>query len=161
MHKCVSIPVSEHFSIAKIIHPPDSRRRLNSMVITQVHLVLGTIKGHLKCVVLSHNTMPQMSQVLRECAIGMLTAGMSTRAVARELNAHFSTISCLQHCFRTFGSTSNWPHNRRPRATPGPPHLASSPSGSSEGGPCPPRPTHGYTPAQSCEIHRLGPKEFI
>ncbi len=61
--------------------------------------------------------MPQMSQVLRERAIGMLTAGMSTRAVARELNVHFSTISRLQRCFREFGSTSNRPHNRRPRVT--------------------------------------------
>ncbi len=59
--------------------------------------------------------MPQMSQVLRECAIGMLTAGMSTRAVARELNVNFSTISRLQRRFREFGSTSNRPHNRRPR----------------------------------------------
>uniref|UniRef100_A0A3Q3R956 Alpha-carbonic anhydrase domain-containing protein n=1 Tax=Monopterus albus TaxID=43700 RepID=A0A3Q3R956_MONAL len=39
------------------------------------------------------NTMPQMSEVLREREIGMLTAGMSTRAVAHELNVHFSTIS--------------------------------------------------------------------
>ncbi len=54
--------------------------------------------------------MPQMSQVLRERAIGMLIAGMTTRAVARELNVHFSTISHLQRCFR--GSTSNLPHNR-------------------------------------------------
>ena len=61
--------------------------------------------------------MPQMSQVLRERAIGMLTAGMSTRAVARELNVHFSTISRLQWRFREFGSTSNRPHNRRPRVT--------------------------------------------
>ncbi len=61
--------------------------------------------------------MPQMSQVLRERAIGMLTAGMSTRAVARELNVHFSTISLLQRRFREFGSTSNRPHNRRPRVT--------------------------------------------
>ncbi len=61
--------------------------------------------------------MSQMSQVLREHAIGMLTAGMSTRAVARELNVHFSTISCLQRRFREFGSTSNRPHNRRPRVT--------------------------------------------
>ncbi len=53
-----------------------------------------------------------MSQVLRE-----LTAGMSTRAIARELNVHFSTISRLQRCFREFGSTSNRPHNRRPRVT--------------------------------------------
>ncbi len=61
--------------------------------------------------------MPQMSQVLRERAIGMLTAGMSTRAVARELNVHFSTITRLQRRFREFGSTSNRPHNRRPRVT--------------------------------------------
>ncbi len=61
--------------------------------------------------------MPQMSQVLRERAIGMLTAGMSTRAVARELNVHFSTISHLQMRFREFGSTSNRPLNRRPRVT--------------------------------------------
>jgi transposase len=32
-----------------------------------------------------------MSQVLRECAIGMLTAGMSTRVVARQFNVNFST----------------------------------------------------------------------
>ncbi len=61
--------------------------------------------------------MPRMLQVLRERAIGMLTAGMSTRAVARELNVHFSTISRLQRRFREFGSTSNRPHNRRPRVT--------------------------------------------
>ncbi len=61
--------------------------------------------------------MPQMLQVLREHAIGMLTVGMSTRAVACELNVHFSTISHLQRHFREFGSTSNRPHNRRPRVT--------------------------------------------
>ncbi len=56
-------------------------------------------------------------EILRERAIGMLTAGMSTRAVARELNVNFSTISRLQRRFREFGSTSNRPHNRRPRVT--------------------------------------------
>ncbi len=61
--------------------------------------------------------MSQMSQVLRERAIGMLTAGMSTRAVACELNVNLSTISRLQRRFREFGSTSNLPHNRRPRVT--------------------------------------------
>ncbi len=61
--------------------------------------------------------MPQMSQVLRERAIGMLTAGIFTRAIARELNVHFSTISRLQRRFREFGCTSNRPHNRRPRVT--------------------------------------------
>jgi hypothetical protein len=88
-------------------------------------------------------------------------------------------------------------------ASPGPPHPASLPAGSSEishpdgwwnwgvflsvikpflwgkthsdwlglapqwvclapkwVGICPPKPTHGYAPAQSCEIHRLGPNLF-
>ena len=52
VHTFVNIPVSEHFSFAKIIHPPDrcgiARSWLNGMVITQVHLVLGTKKGHFK-----------------------------------------------------------------------------------------------------------------
>ena len=61
--------------------------------------------------VTQHNATKQ-SQVLRERAIGMLTAGMSTRAVARELNVNFSTINCIQRRFREFGSTSNRPHNR-------------------------------------------------
>ena len=74
-------------------------------------------KATLKCAVLSHSTMPQMSQVLRERTIGMLTAGMSTRAVARELNVHCSTISRLQRHFREFSSAPNRPHNRRPRVT--------------------------------------------
>ena len=43
----------------------------------------------------------------------MLTARMSTRAVAREFNVNFPTISCIQHRFREFGSTSNLSHNRR------------------------------------------------
>ncbi len=42
---------------------------------------------------------------------------MSTRAVAHELNVHFSTISRLQRRFREFGSTSSRSHNRRPRVT--------------------------------------------
>ncbi len=54
--------------------------------------------------------MPQMLQVSRERAIGILTAGMSSRA---ECNVHFSTISVC----KGFGSTSNRPHNRRPRVT--------------------------------------------
>uniref|UniRef100_A0A8C7JIV9 Transposase n=1 Tax=Oncorhynchus kisutch TaxID=8019 RepID=A0A8C7JIV9_ONCKI len=47
----------------------------------------------------------------------MLTERMSTRAVAREFYVNFSTISRLQRRFREFGSTSNRPHNLRPRVT--------------------------------------------
>ncbi len=50
-------------------------------------------------------------------SVQLLTAGMSTRAVARELNVNFSTISRLQMRFREFGSTSIRPSNRRPRVT--------------------------------------------
>ncbi len=61
--------------------------------------------------------MPQMSQDLIEHAFGMLTAGMSTRAVACELNVRLSTISHLRRHFKDFGSRSNRPHNRRPHVT--------------------------------------------
>jgi hypothetical protein len=37
--------------------------------------------------------MPQMSEGLRECPNGMLTAGKSPRAFARELNVNFSTTA--------------------------------------------------------------------
>ncbi|CDQ69155.1 unnamed protein product [Oncorhynchus mykiss] len=68
---------------------------LNTLTLAvQVHIVPGTIKGHSKMCsfVTQHN-----ATVLREHAICMLTAGTSTRAVTRELNVHFSTISRLQH----------------------------------------------------------------
>ena len=37
----------------------------------------------------------------------MLTAGMYTKAVAKEFNVHFSAISHIQSHFREFGSASN------------------------------------------------------
>ena len=80
VHKCVYIPVSEHLSFAKIIHAPNrcsiSKSRLNNMIIRhRCTLCWGQLKATLKCGVLSHNTMPLMSQVLGEHEIGMLTAG--------------------------------------------------------------------------------------
>ncbi len=77
------------------------------MIIAQVCLRLATIKG-------------------------MSTAGMSSSAVARELNVHFHTMSRLQRHFREFGSTSNRPHNHRPRVTTPAQDLRSSPPRSSE-----------------------------
>ncbi len=62
-------------------------------------------------------TQHNATDVLRERAIGVLTAGMSTRVVAHELNVHLSTISHLQSRFREFGSTSNQPHDRRSHVT--------------------------------------------
>jgi hypothetical protein len=41
--------------------------------------------------------MPQMSQVLRESAISMLTAGMFTIADAREFNVNFFTKVVLEN----------------------------------------------------------------
>ena len=61
----VYIPVCEYFSFANIIHPHDrcgiSRSWLNSMIITQVHLVLGTIKRPLKCAVVSQRNATDVS----------------------------------------------------------------------------------------------------
>ena len=110
VHKFVYIPGSERFSFAKIFHSPDrcgiSRNWLwNSMIITQLHIVLGRIKSHSK--MCSCVTQRNWCLKLRERAIGMLAAGMSTRVVARELNVHFSTISHL-HCFREFSMSRVW-----------------------------------------------------
>ena len=84
------------------------------MIITQVHLMLGTINGHSKICsfVTQHNATDFLS--FEGHATGMLTAGMSTRAVAREVYFNFSTSNVV---FREFGSTSNRPHNSRPRVT--------------------------------------------
>ena len=81
------------------------------MIITQMHLVLGAIKGHSKMCsfVIQHNATDVSSWGRVQ-----LACRLSTRAVARELNVNFSTISHLQSRFREFGSTSNRPHNRRP-----------------------------------------------
>ena len=46
--------------------------------------------------------MPQMSSVLREREIGLLTAGTSTRAVAIECYVKVSTISILQCVLENF-----------------------------------------------------------
>jgi hypothetical protein len=77
-------------------------------------LDLILIKGHYKmCSFVTQYNATDVSS-FEGCAIGMLIAGMSTRAVAREFHVHFSTISHLQRCFIEFGSVSNRPHNRRP-----------------------------------------------
>jgi hypothetical protein len=93
VHKFVYIPVSEQLSFAKIIHPP-ARRGISRSSLNINHYTgapcAGDNKRPLKYPVLSHNTMPQMSQVLRECAIVMLTDGMSTRTVGREFNVLIS-----------------------------------------------------------------------
>ncbi|ROI47935.1 Transposable element Tc1 transposase [Anabarilius grahami] len=86
------------------------------MIIAQVCLRLATIKGQSKmCSFITQHNATDVASF--EGACNWLTAGMSTRAVARELNVHFYTISRLQRHFREFGSTSIRPHNRRPRVT--------------------------------------------
>jgi hypothetical protein len=85
------------------------------MLITQVHLVLGAIKGHSKfcSFVTQHNSTDVTS--FEVACFSMLTAGMSTRAASRWLNVNFSKISHLQWRFREFGSTFIWIQNLRPR----------------------------------------------
>jgi hypothetical protein len=70
--KFVYIRLSEHFSFAKIIHPSDkcgiSRSWLNSMIIIQVHLVLGTITGHSKmCSFVTQNNATNVSRFEGAC----------------------------------------------------------------------------------------------
>ena len=59
----VYIPVSEHFSFVKIIHPTDKKLHKHDHYTGAP--CAGDNKRPLKCAVLSHNTMPQMSEVLK------------------------------------------------------------------------------------------------
>ena len=73
------------------------------MIITQVHLVLGTKKG----ANLSDNGTDVSSWASMQLACWL-------QEYPSELNINGSTISRLQRCFREFGSMSNRPHNHRP-----------------------------------------------
>ena len=53
----------------------------------------------------------------RERAIGMLTAGMSARDVARHFQRHESTINRLLNRFQQNGNVVNRPKSDRPRKT--------------------------------------------
>ncbi len=68
VHKSVLIRVSEHFSFAKIIHPPHScgisRCWLDSMIIAQVCRRLATRKGHSKMCSFTVLGCPKTSQYL-------------------------------------------------------------------------------------------------
>ena len=52
-----------------------------------------------------------------ERAIGMLTAGMSARDVARHFQRHESTISRLLNRFQQTGNVADRPRSGRPRKT--------------------------------------------
>ena len=53
----------------------------------------------------------------RERAIGMLTAGMSARNVARHFQRHESTTSRLLNRFQQIGNVTDQPRSGRPRKT--------------------------------------------
>ncbi|KAK6305023.1 hypothetical protein J4Q44_G00238030 [Coregonus suidteri] len=83
------------------------------MIITQVHLVLGTIKGLSKmCSFVTQHNATDVSSFERACN---LHADCRNGHQSCCFNVNFSTISRLQSHFREFGSTFNRPHNRRPR----------------------------------------------
>ena len=60
---------------------------------------------------------PGMTFEQRERTIGMLTAGMSARDVARYYPRHESTISRLLNRFQQTGNVADRPRSGRPRKT--------------------------------------------
>ena len=60
---------------------------------------------------------PGMTYEQRARAIGMLTAGMSVRDVARHFQPHESTISRLLNRFQQTGNVADRPRSGRPRKT--------------------------------------------
>ena len=63
------------------------------------------------------NVIPRMTFQQRERAIGMLTAGMSARDVARHFQRHESTISRLLNRFQQTGNVADRSRSGRPRKT--------------------------------------------
>ena len=66
------------------------------------------------------NVIPRLPGMMfehRERAIGMLTAGMSAREVARHFQRHESTISRLLNRFQQTGNVADQPRSDRPRKT--------------------------------------------
>ena len=61
--------------------------------------------------------MPRIPNNLRERAIGMLDAGMSTVHVARHVGCSSRAIRNLRIRFRTTGSTNDLPRRGRPCVT--------------------------------------------
>ena len=60
---------------------------------------------------------PGMMFEQRERDIGMLTAGMSARDVARHFQRHESTVSRLLNRFQQTGNVADRPRSGRPRKT--------------------------------------------
>ena len=60
---------------------------------------------------------PGMAFEQRERAIGMLTAGMSARDVARHFQRHESTISRLVNIYQQTGNVADQPRSGRSRKT--------------------------------------------
>jgi hypothetical protein len=83
-------------------HPPDRCSISRSWFKQHAHYTGAPCAGDSKRPVLSSCL---RCLKLRQLAIGMVTAGISTRAVARSFNGNFSTIS--HQCFRECGSMSN------------------------------------------------------
>ena len=61
--------------------------------------------------------MPRIPNNLRELAIGMLDAGMSTEDVARHVGSSSRAIRNLRARFRTTGRIGDFPRSGRPRVT--------------------------------------------
>ena len=76
--------------------------------------VLTFLKRFLHCSIFS---MPRIPNNLRERAIGMLDAGMSTDHVARHVGCSSRAIRNLRVRFRTTGSTNDLPRRGRPCIT--------------------------------------------
>ena len=61
--------------------------------------------------------MPRLTPLQRGMAIGMLQAGQTPTAVARQLGCHFSTVTRLSQCHQITGSVNDRPRTGRPRVT--------------------------------------------
>lgn len=102
MSRVVSV---QFFLLVLLTLLPSERKRFK---------ICKKINVFLHCTIFS---MPRIPNNLRERAIGMLDAGMSTEDVARHVGSSSRAIRNLRVRFRTTGSTNDMPRRGRPRVT--------------------------------------------
>jgi transposase len=90
----------------------DNRNPLSSTIFASLHVASPRgAKAHTEL------SMARLTTEQRLRAVGMLQAGMTTRAVAAAMNCNQSTIARLQHRFQQNGRVQDNPGRGRPRVT--------------------------------------------
>lgn len=108
------IAKTHHFNeYVGIMHPFLAKSKMHELSRTVVGIKLWPILGPTT----PWSTMPRLTQIQRNQAIGRLEAGESVQDVARHFNVNITTIYRLLHRYNATQTTDDLPRSGRPRVT--------------------------------------------